>query len=179
MQSTLNRFQKLAGLTLATSLFLVTIGVVVRATDSGLGCPDWPLCHGQLLPALGDSKAWIEWTHRGVAAVIGVLVLAMAVVAVLRYRDRPSILWPSVGAVLLVGFQAWLGRETVRLGNSGESVTAHLATAMALIAVLVYVLARSFFPGRIGGRGASQRFTLVAAFGAVTTYALLLFGSHV
>jgi protoheme IX farnesyltransferase len=81
--------------------------------------------------------------------------------------------------VLLVGFQAWLGRETVRLGNSGESVTAHLAAAMALLAVLIFVLARSFFPARIGGRGASQRFTILAAFGAVTTYALLLFGSHV
>jgi protoheme IX farnesyltransferase len=175
----LTRFQKLTAATVATTFLLVVIGVVVRATDSGLGCPDWPLCHGQVLPALGDSKAWIEWTHRGVAALIGVLVLAMAVVAALRYRDRPSILWPSVLAVLLVGFQAWLGRETVRLGNSGESVTAHLAAAMALLAVLIFVLARSFFPARIGGRGASQRFTILAAFGTVTTYALLLFGSHV
>lgn len=175
----MTRFQKLAAATVATTFLLVVIGVVVRATDSGLGCPDWPLCHGQVLPAIGDSKGWIEWTHRGVAAVIGVLVLALAAMALLRSRDRPSILWPSVGAVGLVGFQAWLGRETVRLGNSGESVTAHLASAMALLAVLVYILARSFFPGRISGRGTSQRFTILAAFGAVTTYALLLFGSNV
>src|SRR6476646_8559074 len=158
---------------------LVVIGVVVRATDSGLGCPDWPLCHGQVLPSLGDSKAWIEWVHRGVAVLVGLLVLALAVLAVARYRDRPSLLWPSLGAVALVGFQAWLGRETVRLGNSGESVTAHLAAAMTLLGLLVFILARSFYPARIGGRGASQRFTLLAAFGAVTTYALLLFGSHV
>ena len=175
----MSRFQKLGAVTVAMTLLLVIIGVAVRATDSGLGCPDWPLCHGQVLPALGDFKAWMEWIHRGVAAVIGVLVLALAAMAVLRYRDRASILWPSIGAVALVGFQAWLGRETVRLGNSGESVTAHLATAMALVAVLVYILGRSFFPGRIGGRGSSQRFTLLAAFGAVTTYALLLFGSNV
>ena len=175
----MSRFQKLGAVTVAMTLLLVIIGVAVRATDSGLGCPDWPLCHGQVLPALGDFKAWMEWIHRGVAAVIGVLVLALAAMAVLRYRDRASILWPSIGAVALVGFHAWLGRETVRLGNSGESVTAHLATAMALVAVLVYILGRSFFPGRIGGRGLSQRFTLLAAFGAVTTYALLLFGSNV
>ena len=81
--------------------------------------------------------------------------------------------------MILVGFQAWLGEETVRLGNSGESVTAHLASAMALLGLLVFILARSAYPARVGGRGASQRFTLLAAFGATASFALLLFGSHV
>ncbi len=175
----MNRFQKLAALTLATALGLVTIGVIVRATDSGLGCPDWPLCNGQLIPALGDSKAWIEWIHRTVAVVIGFEILALAILAVRDYRDRRSILWPSLAAVALVGFQAWLGRETVRLGNSGESVTAHLATALTLVALLVYVTVRAGYPARIGGRGGSQRFTLLAAFTTALTFALLLFGSHV
>ncbi len=175
----MTRFQKLATATVVTTLLLVTIGVVVRATDSGLGCPDWPFCYGQIIPPLGDFKAWVEWVHRGVAAIIGFLVLGTAVVAVRDHRHRPSILWPSLGAVALVGFQAWLGRETVRLGNSGESVTAHLAAAMALAGLLMYVLGRSFYPARIGGRGSSQRFTLLAAFGAAATYALLLFGSNV
>jgi protoheme IX farnesyltransferase len=174
-----NRFQKLAALTLATALGLVTIGVIVRATDSGLGCPDWPLCNGQLIPALGDSKAWIEWIHRTVAVVIGFEILGLAFLAIRDYRDRRSILWPSLAAVALVGFQAWLGRETVRLGNSGESVTAHLATALSLVALLVYVAVRAGYPARIGGRGGSQRFTLLAAFTTALTFALLLFGSHV
>ena len=125
------------------------------------------------------ANVWFEWVHRTVAVLVGLLVLGMALLAVLDHRDRPSILWPSLAAVALVGFQAWLGRETVRLGNTGESVTAHLATAMALLALLLFVLARSTFPARLGGRGGSQRFTLLAAFGAATTFALLLFGSHV
>ena len=175
----MNRFQKLAALTLATALGLVTIGVIVRATDSGLGCPDWPLCNGQLIPALGDSKAWIEWIHRTVAVVIGFEILGLAILAIRDYRDRRSILWPSLVAVGLVGFQAWLGRETVRLGNSGESVTAHLATALSLVALLVFVTVRAGYPARIGGRGGSQRFTLLAAFTTALTFALLLFGSHV
>ena len=179
MQSTLNRFQKLAGLTLATSLLLVTIGVVVRATDSGLGCPDWPLCHGQLIPALDDPKAWIEWIHRTVAVIVGFEILGLAILAFLDHRGRRSILWPTLVAVGLVGFQAWLGRETVRLGNSGESVTAHLAAAMTLVGLLVYLTVRAGYPARLPVRGASQRFTLLAAFGAAATFALLLFGSHV
>jgi protoheme IX farnesyltransferase len=166
-------------LSVAMTLVLVTIGVIVRATGSGMGCPDWPLCHGQLVPPLDDYRAWIEWAHRTVAAAIGFVVLALAFVAVRDHRDRPSLLWPSLGVVALVGFQAWLGRETVRLNNSGESVTAHLAAAMTLIGLLVFILVRSFYPARIGGRGASQRFTLLAAFGALAVFALLLFGSHV
>ena len=65
----MTRFQKLAATTVAGTLLLVTLGVVVRVTDSGLGCPDWPFCYGRVLPSLGDSKAWIEWLHRGIAAI--------------------------------------------------------------------------------------------------------------
>ena len=184
------RFQKLAALTLGTAILLVIVGVVVRATDSGLGCPDWPFCHGRLLPPIDDAKAWIEWTHRTIAAIIGFEILGLAVLAVRDHRDRPSLLWPSIGAVGLVGFQAWLGRETVRLGNSGESVTAHLTAALLLVALLVFLTVRAGFPARLAGgasgRGGdragntgSQRFTLLAAFTTLATFALLLFGSQV
>ena len=175
----MTRFQKLAAATLGTAFLLVVVGVIVRATDSGLGCPDWPFCHGQLLPPVDDPKAWIEWTHRTIAAVIGFQILGLAFLAVRDHRDRPSLLWPSIAAVGLVGFQAWLGRETVRLGNSGESVTAHLTAALLLVALLVFVTVRAGFPARLGGHGRSQRFTLLAAFTTVATFALLLFGSQV
>jgi protoheme IX farnesyltransferase len=172
------RFQKLAAVTLVTALVLVTLGVVVRVTGSGLGCPDWPFCYGKILPPVDDYKAWLEWIHRTVAAVIGAEILGLAILAFRDYRGRRSIVWPALGAVLLVGFQAWLGRETVRLGNSGESVTAHLASALLLVGLLVYLTVRPGYPARLSG-GASQRFTLMAAFGAIVAYALLLFGSHV
>ncbi|MGK2852085.1 MAG: heme o synthase [Candidatus Limnocylindrales bacterium] len=175
----MTRFQKLAAWTLATAILLVTVGVIVRATDSGLGCPDWPLCHGQLIPPLDDPKAWIEWIHRDIAVIIGFMILGLAGLAVRDHRDRRSLLWPSFAAVGLVGYQAWLGRETVRLGNSGESVMAHLAAAMLLVGLLVFLTVRAGFPGRIGGRGASQRFTLLATFAGIATFALLLFGSNV
>ena len=174
----MTRFQKLAAVTLGTAILLVVVGVIVRATDSGLGCPDWPFCHGQLLPPLDDPKAWIEWTHRTIAAIIGFEIVGLAVLAIRDHRDRPSLLLPSLAAVGLVGFQAWLGRETVRLGNSGESVTAHLTAALLLVGLLVFVTVRAGFPARVG-RGGSQRFTLLAAFTTIATFALLLFGSQV
>jgi heme o synthase len=177
----LTRFQRLAAITVATTFVLVTIGVIVRATESGMACPTWPGCfEGQFLPRLDDNyQVWLEWIHRTIAVVLGFLILGLAFLAVRNHRDKPSILWPSLVAVGLVGFQAWLGRETVRLNNSGESVMAHLTAAMILLALLVFVLVRSSFPARIIGRGSSQRFTLLAAFGTVATFALLLFGASV
>ena len=175
----MTRFQKLAALTLGTAILLVIVGVVVRATGSGLGCPDWPFCHGQLLPPVDDAKAWIEWTHRTIAAIVGFEILGLAILAVRDHRDRPSLLWPSIASVGLVGFQAWLGRETVRLGNSAESVTAHLTAALLLVALLVFLTVRAGFPARVAGSRGSQRFTLLAAFTTLATFALLLFGSRV
>ena len=177
----MTRFQKLAIVTVATTFLLVVVGVVVRSTNSGVACPHWPGCFdGQFLPGLDAGfNVWIEWIHRTLAFAIGILILAVAVLAVLDHRNRPSIVGPSVAAVGIALFQAYLGQQTVAQGNTGPSVTAHLATAMVLFAVLIYALARSFYPARIGGRGSSQRFTLGAAFGAATTFALLLFGSNV
>ena len=176
----MTRFQRLAAATVAAAFLLVVIGVVVRATGSGLACPHWPGCfEGQFLPGLDAGfNVWIEWVHRTVAALIGLLILGMAVLAFVDHRDRRSILWPSVAAVLLVGFQAYLGARTVQLGNTGESVTAHLAAAMALVGLLIYLLVRSSYPARLAGRG-SQRFTLLAAFAAAATFVVLLFGANV
>jgi len=179
------RFARLAAASVVVTLLLVTIGVVVRVTGSGLGCPDWPFCYGELLPPADDAKAWIEWTHRSVAALLGLLVLGLAILAAVDHRDRRTILWPSIAAVGLVGFQAYLGRETVRLGNSGESVTAHLAAAMALLGLLVYLLLRAGLPARATGRAAgtggsgARRYAVLASITAAATYAVLLLGSNV
>jgi protoheme IX farnesyltransferase len=180
-RSSVTRLQRLAAATVVTTFLLVTIGVLVRATDSGLACPHWPGCfEGQFLPALDAGyQVWLEWIHRTIAAVIGFLILGMAALALLDHRDRRSIVWPSLVAVGLVGFQAYLGRETVRLGNSGESVTAHMAAAMALVGILVFLLVRASYPARIPGSGGSQRFTLLATFAAAAMFVLLLFGSNV
>ena len=175
----MTRFQKTAVATVIATVLLVTVGVIVRATDSGMGCPDWPLCYGQIIPPLDDYKAWWEWIHRTIAAIIGFLILGVAFFAWKDHRDRPSILWPSLAAVALVIFQAWLGRETVRMNNSGESVTAHLAAAMTLLGLLVYVTVRAFYPAKLPSRGGSQRFTLLAVLTAATMFVLLLFGSNV
>ncbi|MDL2335419.1 MAG: heme o synthase [Chloroflexota bacterium] len=175
----MTRFQRLALLTAATTYLLIVIGAIVRSTGSGMGCPDWPTCHGALLPPFGDTAAWIEWVHRGVAVIVGLLVLATAVLAWLDHRRVRSILFGSLLAVVLVFFQAYLGKVTVDTSNAGETVTAHLATALALLGLLSFLAVRARYPAALPARGGSQRLTLSLVFVAASAYALMLFGSHV
>jgi heme o synthase len=172
-------FQRLALSAAVTTFLLVVIGAIVRSTGSGMGCPDWPTCHGAWIPPLTDSAAWIEWLHRGVAVVVGLLVLALTAVAVLRYRRQPSLVIAAVAALVLTGFQAWLGKVTVDTANAGQWVTAHLATAMVLLGVLTFIAVRAHYPVHLPARGGSQRLTLAVVFAAACVYALLLFGAQV
>jgi protoheme IX farnesyltransferase len=170
---------------LGATIGLVVIGVIVRATDSGMGCPDWPLCYGQIIPPTTDSgdviayKAWLEWIHRAIAAMIGLIVLAVVFIALRNLKDRRSLQGASIALLGLVLFQAWLGRQTVLESNSGASVTAHLASAMAFVGLQVWVLARSGYAETLGGirRASGSVVAPIVAAGAI--YALLLFGSNV
>src|SRR3954465_14964554 len=101
-------YQRLCISTCGVIFILIIVGGIVRATDSGLGCPDWPTCHGRLIPD-GNRHTIIEYSHRLTAALVGMLFLAIAIVAFRRYRDVPAILWPAIGSFVLVLLQAGIG----------------------------------------------------------------------
>ena len=67
-RTSLNRFAKLAVAASIATYLLIVVGGLVRATDSGLGCPDWPGCFGGWVPP-PELHAWIEHSHRLVAAL--------------------------------------------------------------------------------------------------------------
>jgi heme A synthase len=62
--------QRLAFATAVLTLILIGIGAYVRATGSGLGCPDWPTCHGGVVPP-GSRHSIIEFSHRFTASLGG------------------------------------------------------------------------------------------------------------
>lgn len=126
--------QRIALVTTLVTLVLVAIGALVRATGSGLGCPDWPTCHGGVIPP-GDlgHEPIIEFTHRFVAAAVGLLVIATAVFAWRYYRNVPSVLWVAILIVPVVGFQGLLGAITVWTELPPEIVATHLLTAMIIL----------------------------------------------
>ena len=124
-------FRILSLATVAGILAVVAVGGVVRLTGSGLGCPDWPLCHGSLVPS-SDPHTLIEYSHRMVAAVVGVLVLATSIMVWRYYRRQRWLLIPATAGIILLVVQVILGGITVMNELSPGLVVAHLAIAEAL-----------------------------------------------
>ncbi|MEX2253409.1 MAG: COX15/CtaA family protein, partial [Thermoleophilaceae bacterium] len=138
-------FRRLAGATVIATFALVVVGGIVRVSDSGLGCGPagsglngWPLCKGDVVPGL-DLNAVVEYTHRALAGIVGIMMIVLAVMAWRRFREQRGIVRASVAGVVLVIAQGLLGAATVE-GNLEESLVAtHLGLAMVLLALLLYV----------------------------------------
>ena len=169
-------FRALIVTTIVAIFGLVVLGGVVRVTESGLGCPDWPLCHGRIIPP-AEKEVLIEYSHRLVASVVSVLVLAVLVGGWRSYRDEPWIFYPAVAAFGILLLQIVLGGIVVITELPPEIVLAHLATAQALLAtmILVYVVSRFGTPS-LSSPG--SRFPLLALFTGLATFGLLLSGSY-
>ncbi|MCK9521355.1 MAG: COX15/CtaA family protein [Dehalococcoidia bacterium] len=131
--------ERLAAATAVATLFLVAVGAFVRASGSGLGCPDWPTCHGGALPPSGHTEAWIEFSHRFVASVVGLMVIGTALMAWKYYRHVRFIVVTAIVTVPLVGFQGVLGAITVWRELPPEVVATHLVTAMIVLLCQVAV----------------------------------------
>jgi cytochrome c oxidase assembly protein subunit 15 len=122
------------------AFIVVVAGAYVRLSDAGLGCPDWPLCYGQPVPAeIADhdalAKAWKEMGHRYLAGTLVLLVLALAWLSWRARRARGA----SLGVLALILFQATLGAWTVTMLLRPAIVTAHLLGGMAILALLTWL----------------------------------------
>ena len=176
-------FRSLALVTVLSILALVTLGGVVRLTGSGLGCPDWPLCHGKVVPQV-DTATLIEYSHRLMSTVVGLLVLATALIVWRSYRRRLWLLVSASAGFILLVIQVLLGGFTVMTELSPGLVIAHLATAEALMASMVVVCMVSLSSWSANGigkgaGGALDRFPILMLGVVLAAYALLLTGSYV
>jgi heme o synthase len=162
---------------------LVVVGNIVRITESGLGCPDWPLCYGTFV--VWNTTAVIEMAHRAFAGLVSILVVA---IAVLIFRQKPSktLVRLSVLTLVLLAAQILLGALTVWMLLHAAIVALHLAAGMALlgcmVAMTLLLRAPSVEPAAMripaDRRPAIkfQRFTIITA---VAVYILLVTGGLV
>jgi cytochrome c oxidase assembly protein subunit 15 len=132
------RLAALSAHLLVALVALVAIGGATRVMEAGLACPDWPLCYGSLLPGQRmNLQVFLEWFHRLDAFVVGVGLLVLAAVSCWCRRELPAgIPALTLAATALVAVQGALGALTVTLLLPFPVVTAHLVTALLLVALL-------------------------------------------
>jgi heme A synthase len=160
---------------LATFVLLVA-GGLVSTTESGLACPDWPLCEGKYIPPMVDGKQF-EHTHRLVASFVGVMTFGLGAL-LFKHRRRDRLL-KGLGALaaVLVTVQGLLGALTVKLKLPVWVSTTHLATAMAfftLIVSLAMIIPQRARPSQPGPAPALRPWVL-AALGL--TYVQIVLGA--
>ncbi len=121
---------------------IVLTGAAVRLTGSGLGCPTWPKCYGNVYPPL-NTHAVIEFSNRVISVPV-VLAAGFAWLGALRRRPYRRDLM-RVGALLPVGVigQAVLGGFTVRGALDYGWVMGHFALSMAILVAAVALVWRA------------------------------------
>jgi cytochrome c oxidase assembly protein subunit 15 len=149
----LTLFRRLALLGTVLALCVVVLGAYVRLNNAGLGCPDWPGCYGHLTVGqavehaqsanaaypdrpLEAGKALKEMVHRYFASTLGLVIIALAVIAFRNRRDRNQPVRLPVALVLLVLFQGLLGMWTVTLLLKPLIVTSHLVGGLTTMSLL-------------------------------------------
>jgi heme A synthase len=169
-------FRRLAVVTAIFAYLQIVLGGLVRVSGSGLGCPDWPLCHGRPYPP-ADVHAIIEYSHRAVGSVTGILIIATVVSAWVVFRSRrPIVAWLASASLLGIVGEGLLGGIVVARELAPWLVLFHLGLAMILLGFLVATAVMAM-PASPGSHQPSVR--RLAAAAVVATYVLLLTGSTV
>lgn len=158
----LSSFLRFSKLVLIFVFLVICAGGVVRMTQSGMGCPDWPKCFGRWIPPTDASQlpanyesylkqqdidhsfnvfhTWTEYINRLLGALLGVLlVIQFAWSIKLFWRTNKKIVWLCLGLLLLTGFQGWLGKRVVDANLATIKITTHMLVAL-LIAALALVI---------------------------------------
>jgi len=165
-------FRRVAFLTAFFAYLQIALGGVVRVTGSGLGCPDWPLCHGRPYPA-ADIHSIIEYSHRTVGTVTGVLLIVTVVLAWAVFRQqRPLVAWLATASLVAIAAEGALGGVVVANELAPWLVLVHLGLAMIILGFLIATAIMSLPASRGGGIG-------LPAIAAAATFILLLTGSSV
>jgi heme A synthase len=174
-------FQRLLLITIAATFVLVVVGGTVRATGSGLGCPDWPTCHGKLIPS-ADKHTLIEFSHRTAATVVGVLFLGVTFFTFKTERRNKLVFWLAFAAGVVLAAQIILGGVTVKKELPAEIVAAHLGTAMAFMGIMIVTATVSMMRTRglrVFAGAPDTNFGRWAVLTAAGAFITLVLGSYI
>ena len=169
-------FRRLAVVTALFAYLQIALGGLVRVSGSGLGCPDWPLCNGRPYPP-ANVHSIIEYSHRAVGSVTGLLIIATVVAAWIVFRKRrPLVAWLATASVIGVVGEGILGGIVVAKELSPWLVVVHLGLAMIILGFLVATAVAAMPPSN---GVADLNFRRLAVVAAAATYVMMLTGSTV
>lgn len=168
-------------LTLAAAIavyVLIIAGGVVRITESGLGCPDWPLCYGQAIPPL-EMTAIIEYTHRSIAAIGGLLVLLVAAIAWWRYRGDARLVIPASAVIALLAIQIPLGAWIVATELNIIAVAFHLGMALIIFGCALLTTVAAYTPAQQAARVSPLGYRMLLISTLAMVFLLMITGALV
>lgn len=137
-------YKVVALLSLVVSFIQIALGGFVRASESGLGCPDWPLCHGKIIPPF-EFHTLIEYSHRLNGSLLGILVAVLLILCIMRYRRDKQLMLANYAAFTLVVSAGILGGITVITELAWWIRLIHLGIAQFLAACLMYITYKFVF----------------------------------
>ena len=167
----------LGRVTVGLFFFLLMWGNLVAGLKAGLACPDWPLCHGKVLPPFRPD-IYMEFLHRVIAAVAGVALVTLSYRRFRAYRGGAKAV--PVLAVGLLAAEIVMGGAVVLLELPVQLTTVHFVTGLLIFLLAYYMMAfdgvvlpPSFslqgYPGLFFGMGVLV--FLLAAMGAYVRHA--------
>jgi cytochrome c oxidase assembly protein subunit 15 len=118
----------------------IIFGPLVRATDSGLACPDWPLCHGKFIPEYSFQIA-MEVGHRFYSGAIGILIF-WGFLWIFFTNSLKSLRLLATLSIFFLGTQVTLGALTVTKLLDPATVNLHLLNAVLLLAICLTISMR-------------------------------------
>ncbi|HZQ49510.1 MAG TPA: COX15/CtaA family protein [Candidatus Dormibacteraeota bacterium] len=172
----LSLFRRVSVLAAVFAYLQIALGGIVRVSGSGLGCPDWPLCHGRPYPP-ANLHAIIEYSHRTVGTITGLLIIATVAGAWIVFRNRrPIVAWVATASLVAIAVEGALGGVVVAHELAPWLVAVHLGLAMIILGALIATAALSMPESPGVESPAFARLSIAAVAG---TYVLLLTGSSV
>lgn len=169
------------GLAAAIGMFgVLVMGATVTTTGSAQGCGrDWPLCNGRFVPDFALATA-IEFSHRALTGVEGVLIVALTVAVLAVYRDhRPVwVLAPlMLGSLLL---QAGMGAWAVKYPQQPVVLALHFGISLIALASVTLTALYVRRPDQIRSAPAVWNGLRLATWGlAAYLYLLVYSGAYI
>jgi len=162
----IRRFWVFAAGTIVTIYALILVGGIVRATGSGMGCPDWPTCFGQWIPPTSESqlpgnyqqiyadrgykdtafnvrKTWTEYLNRLLGVFTGFTILLTLIFSLPFRRHDKLVTQLSLAGFLLVGVQGGLGARVVASNLNPALITVHMLLAQVIVGLVIAAMIRS------------------------------------